>query len=135
MVRRRGAALVELAIALPLLSFVLLVVADFARVFHDYLTITDCSRNGALYASTSTSQSASTYQSGIASSSLADVGGLSPSPTVASATGSSAEGYAYVDVTVAYNFKTLVSYPGIPGSVQLSATTRMRVVPSSFRMQ
>ena len=133
--RRQGAALLEFAILLPLLLFLLLGATDFARVYHDYLTITDSSRNGALYASLNSAQTKTVYQAGIVSAALADVGGLSPVPTVSTATGNLSQGNNYVDVTVDYTFKTLVNFPGIPNTMPLSRTTRMRVVPSNFRMQ
>ena len=69
---RDGAALVELVIMLPMLSFILVASADFGRAFHDLVTITDCARNGALYASRNPGQSPSTYQAGINSAALAD---------------------------------------------------------------
>src|SRR5438046_2003699 len=48
---RRGAAVVEVAIVLPLLVFLFLVAVDFCRVFHFSQVVTQCARNGALYES------------------------------------------------------------------------------------
>ena len=47
---RRGVAAVELAIVLPFLCFLLIVAIDYARIFYFSLTVANCARNGALYA-------------------------------------------------------------------------------------
>ena len=44
---RRGQALVELALALPLLLLVLMGTMECGRIFHAYLVITNASREGA----------------------------------------------------------------------------------------
>ena len=44
---RRGQALVELAVALPVLLLVLMGIIDFGRVFHSHLTVTTAARAGA----------------------------------------------------------------------------------------
>ncbi len=48
---RSGAAAVELAILLPFLCFLFVIAVDFARVFYFTLTLQNCARNGAYYAS------------------------------------------------------------------------------------
>ena len=50
---RRGAAIAEMAILLSILSFLFVVCIDFARVFYFSLTLKNCARNGAYYASDS----------------------------------------------------------------------------------
>lgn len=47
---RRGQALVELAIALPLLMLLLLIAIDFGRVFHTHISLANAAREGASYA-------------------------------------------------------------------------------------
>src|SRR6266849_9231467 len=49
--RRRAAASVELAILLPLLFFLFVVSVDYCRIFSYAVTLENCSRNGAYYAS------------------------------------------------------------------------------------
>jgi len=44
---RRGQALVELALILPLLILLLMGTIEFGRIFHSYLIITNASREGA----------------------------------------------------------------------------------------
>lgn len=44
---RRGQALVEMAIILPVLLLLLMVIIDFGRIFNSYLIISNASREGA----------------------------------------------------------------------------------------
>jgi len=44
---KRGQALVELALILPILIVILMGVMEFGRIFHSYLIITSASREGA----------------------------------------------------------------------------------------
>ena len=44
---RRGQAMVEMALALPLLILLLLSVMEFGRVLHDLLVVTEAAREGA----------------------------------------------------------------------------------------
>jgi Flp pilus assembly protein TadG len=126
--RRRGAAAAELAIIVaPVLAFVLVAGTDFARLFYSYLTITSCARNGAIYYSMTPSSSRSASQ--IQPAALADASGLSATPTVSSnTTGNDANGNPCVTVTVNYTFTTIVTYPGIPHTMNLSRTVEMRIV-------
>jgi Flp pilus assembly protein TadG len=121
---RRGAAVVELAILLPLLCFLFVVTVDFARVFYYSLTIANCARNGALYASDPVAAAMSPYTS-VQQAALADATNLTPTPTVTS----SSSGSGYVEVTVTYQFRTITHYPGVPETVNLTRTVRMRQAP------
>ena len=47
----KGGSMVELALLLPLLVLILAGVVDLGRAFHDYIVITNASREGARYAS------------------------------------------------------------------------------------
>src|SRR5262245_36069317 len=77
---RHAAAVVELAILLPLLAFLFVVGVDFARVYKDTLTLTNCARSGALYGSSTPTRY--NDDAGITAATLADAGDLSPAPTV-----------------------------------------------------
>jgi Flp pilus assembly protein TadG len=48
--RQRGQSLVEMAIVLPLFLFLLLIAADFGRLFATQIAITNAAREGAYYA-------------------------------------------------------------------------------------
>src|SRR5262245_58534494 len=98
--RRRGAAVVEMAILLPLLVFLAVLAVDFARVFYFSLTLANCARNGAIYASDPYVRAESTYTS-LEQAALADaVNFTDPNnrPVVSSTTGSDSTGQSYVEV-------------------------------------
>src|SRR5207248_2544007 len=102
--RRRGAALIELVLMMPVLALVFCGSLDFARVYYVSLTLANCARDGALYAADSTYQSQSGYAN-VTEAALADAGTLSPSPTVTQTTGTETDGSTYVAVTVSYVFR------------------------------
>jgi Flp pilus assembly protein TadG len=124
--RRRGAAVVEMAVLLPLLVFLFLVAADFARVFYFSLTLTNCARAGAMYASDPAIQGESPFAS-VQEAALADATNLTPQPTISQASGVDANGRSYVEVTAAYTFGTITGFPGIPTSLNLQRTVRLYV--------
>ncbi len=124
--KRRGAAAAELALVLPALAFLFVVGADFARLFYHYQTITNCARNGALYHCDPVAMAQSPYP-GTQQAALADAPNLSPAPTVAAPRFGSDGNGPYVEVTVSYSFQTIANYPGIPGTIPLTRTVRMRV--------
>src|SRR5258708_6296168 len=127
---RRGAAAAELALLLPILTLLLILGIDFGRVFYFYLTITNCARNGAMYACDPTAPTQSAYGS-MNSAALADwPAALTPAPTVTGpVNGTDAEGNIYVEVTVTWTFSTITSYLGSAGTQTLSRTARMRLEP------
>jgi Flp pilus assembly protein TadG len=122
---RYGAAVLELAVLLPFLCFVFVVAVDWCRLFYHYTIVTNCARNGAAYASSPMAAAKSQYSSS-SEAALADAGDLSPQPNVSSTTGKDKDGNAYVEVTVSYTFHSITNFPGIPGTVSLSRTVRMR---------
>ena len=126
---RRAAAAVELAIMLPLLMLIMMISCDFARLYYHYLTITNCARNGALWASDPTTSVYSQYST-VTQAALADAPNLSPTPTVTSSSGTDADGHANVSVTVNYTFSLISSYLGF-STVTLSRTVEMRVAPAA----
>jgi Flp pilus assembly protein TadG len=126
---RRGVAAVEFAMLLPTLMLLFVLSADFARVYYCALTVTNCARSGALYASDPKAAAESPFAS-ITAAALADATNLSPQPTVSSATGTDALGQAYVEVTVKYTFKTVSGYLGSAGNINLVRTVRTAVAPT-----
>jgi len=126
--KRRGAAVVELAILLPLLVFLFVIGVDYARLFYYSLTVANCARNGALYGCDPTGATTSPYSS-IEQACLADAGSLSPAPTVSYNYASDTSGN-YVEVTVTYEFHTITNYPGVPNTVNIARTVRMRMIPA-----
>src|SRR5271169_6272143 len=106
-VPRHGGAAAELALMLPVLTFVFIVAIDFCRLFYHYNVITNCARNGALWLSdplangtvTPSQSPYATYQA----AALADANYLNPALTtsdVTSSTGTDGHGNATAIVTV-----------------------------------
>lgn len=127
---RRGAAAVELAVLLPFLVYLFLISIDYARIFYCSLTIENCARNGAVFASNVNNYS-SPYSS-IQQAAIADGGNLNPPLTtdnVTVANGTDANNNSIVTVTVTYVFQTITGYPGLPTTVNLSRSVEMRVAP------
>jgi hypothetical protein len=122
---------------LPVLTLLLVCAIDLARLFYGHVTITNCARNGALWACDPRAQSQSPYKT-VAEAATADGSNLSPAPTVDAPTYSAtlngtytttAVTSGYVQVTVRWDVQTLMSYPGMP--TQLSRTVTMRMIQSS----
>src|SRR5262245_43453391 len=128
--RRRAAAVVELAVPLPLLALLFVLAVDFARVFYVSLTLTNCARAGALYACDPVTQKESPFPS-VESAALADAANLSPQPTITSTTGTDASGRAYAEVTASSSFQTSTKFPLVPSNLQLTRTVRMLIAPNT----
>jgi Flp pilus assembly protein TadG len=127
---RRGAAVVELAILLPLLVFLFVIAADFARVYYFSLTLQNCARSGALYASDPWVAQESPFASYQAAA-LSDATNLTPQPTISSKGGNDAIGRPYVEVTAAYTFSTITRFPGVPNQLKLQRSVKMYIAAIS----
>jgi Flp pilus assembly protein TadG len=126
---RRGVAATELAVMLPFLAFLFVIGVDWSRVFYYSVTLDNCARNGALYASDPYSQVQSPYGS-ITAAALADAPNMNPAPTVTSSSGVDDSGYSYVDCTVSWQFQTVTNFPGVPNQTNLARTVRVYQAPS-----
>lgn len=150
-----GSALVELAVALPLLVLILAATIDFSRVFHIAIALTDAARAGAQYgaASAGNSQNTATMQStaqaatnvtGISaaasricrcatdSGSFSDTSGTLNDCTTAEATACpSGHRVTMVSVTTTKTFTTFFTsiLPGIANSITLTRSATLRVTP------
>ncbi|MBI1916029.1 MAG: pilus assembly protein [Planctomycetes bacterium] len=128
--RRRGAAAVELALLLPILTFLLLITIDYCRLFYYSQIVTNCARNGAVYASDPFAAAESPYPD-LDTAAKADASSdIQPQLHVSSTNGTDTNG-TYTRVTVTYTFNTITSYPGIPSSVTITRTVQVRVAPSA----
>src|SRR5262249_7793236 len=117
--RRRATAAVELALLLPFLVFLMLIAIDYCRLFYYSQVVTNCARNGGLYASDPFAASQSPYPD-LASAAKADASPeIQSQLTVTSQNGADANGN-YTTVTVSYPFSTLTNYPGIPSNVTIT---------------
>lgn len=124
--RQRGAAVVELAILLPLLVFIFVVVVDFARAYYFSLTVQNCARAGAVYASDPFVQNESPFAS-TQEAALSDATNLTPQPTITEKSGTDAFGRAYVEVTATYPFDSLTGFPLIPNKMTIAKSVRMYI--------
>jgi Flp pilus assembly protein TadG len=121
---------VELAVLAPVLAFLFVAAVDYGRVFYYSVTLENCARNGAMYASDPTNAAFSRYTN-LSDAATADASNLSPAPNVTSSSGTDASGQAYVTVTATWTFTTLTTYPGIPSSTTLSRSVRVNVAPAA----
>ena len=141
----QGAAAVELAVLLPFLCFLFVTATDFARVFYLAITVQNCARNGAYYASNYPNNSylyndIYGYKD-LSDAVLRDAGNLSPAPTYTVYYGNSPNGPftqtdapasgGYVQVTVNWTFHTITDYPGVPSTVGLSRSCIMEMAPAT----
>ena len=125
----RGQSLVELALITPVLLLLLLGATDFGRVYFAHVSVTNAARNGADYAARG-NQSA-VDADGIREAALWDtnelLGTSETNPAVTSVTGTDSQGTEYSEVTVSYQFSTLIPWPGLPSSVTVERTVRSKV--------
>ena len=125
---RRGAAVVELAIVLPIMVFLLLVGIDYCRLFFFSQIVCNCTRNGAVYVTDPYANFDSPYASLDAAAKADAPTDIQSQLTVTSTTGTDSIG-SYTQVTVSYPFTTLTSYPGLPKTVTITRSAQVRVAP------
>ena|SRR5947209_7468714 len=126
--RRRGAAVAEMAILLPVVSFLFLVAVDFCRVFNCAQTVRGCAEAAALYASgNAQADPGVSPQDAASQAALAEGTMLDPPLRAQDVSVTVAGGVA--TVTVSYNFQTFVGYPGVPQPIPVVRTARVPVAP------
>ncbi len=103
-----------------------IIAVDFARVYYFSLTLTNCARAGAFYASDPWTQGESPFNSTIEAA-LSEAKNISPAPTITERSGANGSGQAWVEVTAEHQFTTITGFPGIPNNVSLKRTVRMFV--------
>jgi Flp pilus assembly protein TadG len=126
---RRGAASVELATLAPFLCFAFVLVVDYGRIFYFSLTVNNCARNGAVYASQDAAHAQDTNN--ISRVAKLDSGNLDAASLNVNSTTDSTTAPTWVEVTVTYPFTTFTKYPGLPSTTNLSRTVRTEVVPAT----
>jgi Flp pilus assembly protein TadG len=123
---RKGAAAVELAMALPLLVLFFAIMVDFARVFYYQEILSNCARNGAVFATDASIQQKSGFDE-LEQVALAAAGPLTGEVTVESNTVAETQDQVFVDVTASYTYVPILRIPGLVEDTHLSRTVRMRV--------
>lgn len=111
--QRRGAALVEAAIVVPILIILIGIAVDYSRIFFNTVTISGGARNGTLHEFDPLTVNQSNYSSTTAAS-LADTTNLSESVSVIQSTTTNANGTQDVTVKVKTNFSTLSNWLILP---------------------
>jgi Flp pilus assembly protein TadG len=135
--RQSGQTVVELALLLPLLLMLLIGLTEIGRYAYFDILISNAARAGAQYGAQSLIQAAdingirtAAQNDGLAAMTITS---LQECGCVATALGGCPTGgvcpipLTYVKVTASDTYNSLFAYPGIPRSLNLSATVTMRV--------
>lgn len=133
-----GAAMVELAVVLPFLIFLLIGVIEVGRYMYFGIVAAHAAEAGAQYGAQSLGNASDS--SGIEAAAAADAPNVSvtasPMPvclesgqSVACPSGTPSPNMTeYIKVTVTGSFQSLLNYPGIPNPLPVTATAMMRVL-------
>lgn len=127
---RHGAAIAELAFALPILLVVFAFTIDFGRVYYYTQIVADCARNGAMYASHIDLREHSAFESS-EEAALAGTTNLSPKPSVTTQIVHDPTGRDMAVVTVKYTFQRMFPL-FVQRELQMESTCSMRVFPSGL---
>jgi Flp pilus assembly protein TadG len=133
-IRRRGAAIVELALLVPLLLLLAFACVDFGRIMHAFVTVTNAARCGAAYGAMHkyTGYTRTFWEAEVRQAIEDEMAGLEGfdaqklQTTVVTTTDD--DELFRVDVDVAYPFETAVAWPGVPRQVQMRRRVEMRQV-------
>jgi Flp pilus assembly protein TadG len=127
-VDRTGAVAAEFALTLPLIACLLLATTDFCRVFYFAQTLQACANAAVLFSSgTAKAPSGTTSTAAAINAAKTCGGGLSPALQTTDISVSSDS--VNTTVTVRYGFQTLVTYPGMPGSITIVRTATAALAP------
>lgn len=138
---RSGAALVELAVALPFLLLILVGVVDFARVYSTATTIANAARAGAQFGAQNVTTSGDTalinqaarqdavdaVPLAVTSSRVCRCSNGSIVNCVTGNCGAYGAPRVYVLVTASKSVKMLIDYPGLPKNLSIGRTATLRV--------
>lgn len=140
----RGAAFVELAVTMPLLVVVVLGTVDFGRAFYTAMELNNAARAGAQYGAQSLATSADIAgMTAVATAASPNIGTYvvtagapacvcgtpgNPSLTTIACSGTCGTGHLIVHVTVSATktFSMFSTFPGLPSSVPITRTAKMR---------
>jgi Flp pilus assembly protein TadG len=137
----RGQSYVELAFALPVLALVLVVAADFGRLFYTYLEVINAARAAAQYGSNSVVAAANSAgmiaaarQDGVNVTNLTVTASQCTCATTTASIPACSSNYCtndpqgnYVVINAKILFNTIVKYPGVPATVTLKSQAVMQV--------
>jgi Flp pilus assembly protein TadG len=141
MKREKGSALIETVLMIPLFLLLFMGVADFGRVFYTADIVVYAAQAGAEYGAMNTTNAANDSGMQTAATNAGTIiAGLTATATSfctcgaggsTVSCGSTCSGYGtpamYVQVKTQATFKTLASFPGLPHTIPLAATSTLRV--------
>ena len=146
---RPGIATVELALLLPFLMFMFVITIDFARIFYFGVTIENCARNGAYFASNYPNASYlyndiygyKTLEEAVLkdAESIYDGKSASTKPRWKAEYSNTTSGPwatttastdKFVRMTVQWDFQSITRFPGVPTMVGLNRVVIMRMAPA-----
>ena len=135
----QGSSLVEVAIVVPTLLFVLLALVDFGRGYYLAMEVAGAARAGAIYGSQNRTDTTGITNavkddapdvSGISASSISwgceCPDGSNASVSCTSAPSCTTNVVYYVKVTASATYTTMIPWKGIPSTIALSSTSEMR---------
>jgi Flp pilus assembly protein TadG len=136
--RQRGSAILELALAVPLLTLVLTGTMEFGRAFYAAAEVANAARAGVQFAAVDPANASNnTGMQQAATDDAVNVSGLTataskfcecPDGTSADCTSGSCSGMrTYVKVITSTQFQTVGTYPGIPNPFTIRSQATMRV--------
>jgi Flp pilus assembly protein TadG len=125
----RGQALVEFALLLPLLSFMMIGGSDLARAYATQLAVANGARAGAESAVIGYNLTDSQIIQHVRDE-MARTPGMDPYSANATITVTHISGTpAYVKVQVQYTFRTIIAWPIVPNTALIDRYTQFRVFP------
>ena len=129
-----GAALVEVALVLPLLIVLLLICVDFGRLATVHIAVTNAAREGASFGGTHpfTESTYGKWKQEVTNALTAEMSGIPGYSeqllTVAEPVVFASQNRSRVRVTVSYRFKPAIAWPIIPQELEISRTAEMPVI-------
>ena len=125
--KRRGAALVEAAIVLPVMIVLIGVAVDYSRIFYGNVTLNGASRNGGMYEFDPLNVSQS-YYTDYANAGAADTTNLSSKVTYAKSS-TTTSGVTNVTISATTSFKTMSSWFILPATKSVTKTLVIHKAP------
>ena len=136
--RQRGSAILELAIAVPLLTLVLAGTMEFGRAFYAAAEVANAARAGVQFAAINPANASNiTGMQQAATNDAVNLSGLtataskfcecSDGTSVDCTSGSCSGKRTYVKVVTTAQFQTIGTYPGIPSPFTVGSQATMRV--------
>ena len=122
---RRGAALVEAAVVLPVMMFLIGIAVDYSRIIYSTVTLSGSSRNGAMYEFDPCSYGESNYTS-YSNAAQADASNLGTNVTFSKTTSTSANGTTTVTIKSDSTFQLLSSWFILPSQKSINRTIAIR---------